>query len=325
MTLAQSAGATLMRMLWQLAAALPPQRASELGAAVLGRVGPRLRKHRMVIDNLRIALPSWSEPEIAALARASWAELGRVVVEFPHLATLLAPGDPRLVELSDATGVLARAARGRPAILASGHFANWELLAGAAVREGVPLTVVHAARANPSIEALVAEHRRALGCGFLEQDDSVLAMRRHIRAGRSIGVLLDQRYNAGEPVPFFGRPALTATAPALFAVRFDLPFVPVRAERLGSCRFRITVEPPLRPDHTQGPPRAVAHDLMSRLNDRFAAWIRERPDQWLCIKRRWPKECRRPAEATPLIDPPPAAIDPGVALDGSTTRRRDTG
>lgn len=64
---------------------------------------------------------------------------------------------------------------------------------------------------------------------------------------------------------------------------------------------------------------------MSRLNDRFAAWIRERPDQWLCIKRRWPKECRRTAEPAPLIDPRRAAIDPGVALDGSTTRRRKTG
>jgi len=325
MTLAHRAGATLMRVLWHLAAALPPARASALGAAALGRLGPRLRKHRMVTDNLRTAFPTWTEAEIAAVARASWAELGRVVAEFPHFETLAAPGDPPAIEVVDPADVLGRAARGRPVIMAAGHFANWELLAGAAVRAGVPLAVVHAARADPLIEALVAEHRRALGCAFLEQGESVLAMRRHIRAGRSIGVLLDQRYNDGEPVPFFGRPALTAMAPALLAVRFDLPFVPVRAERLGGCRFRITVEPPLRPDPGLGKPRAVAHDLMTRLNDRFAAWIRERPDQWLCIKRRWPKARLRTAEPAAATGAGPDRVRPVMALDEPTPQHREAG
>lgn len=295
MTLADRSAAILMRVVWRVAAALPPARASALGAAILGRSGPWTRKQRMLTDNLRTAFPDWPEPRIAATARASWASLGRVIAEFPHLAELMAPGESALVEVVDETGLLAGAARGQPVVMASGHFANWELLAGAANRHGVPLTVVHAARANPLIEALVDAHRQALGCAFLERGESVLAMRRHIRAGRSIGVLLDQRYDDGEPVPFFGRPALSATAPALLAVRYDLPFAPVRAERLEGCRFRITVEPALRPDRTLGSPRAIAHDLMVRLNRRFEAWIRERPEQWLCIKRRWPKPCARTA------------------------------
>jgi Kdo2-lipid IVA lauroyltransferase/acyltransferase len=299
MTLADRSGAMLMRMVWRVAAALPPAQASHLGAAILGRSGPWIRKQRMLTGNLRIAFPDWPESRIAATARASWASLGRVIAEFPHLGELMAPGEAARVEVVDETRLLARAARGQPVVMASGHFANWELLAGAASRHGVPLTVVHAARANPLVEALVDAHRQALGCAFLERRESVLAMRRHIRAGRSIGVLLDQRYEDGEPVPFFGRPALTATAPALLAVRHDLPFAPVRAERLEGCRFRITVEPALRPDRTLGAPRAIALDLMTRLNRRFEAWIRERPEQWLCIKRRWPKPSS-PMPAVPL-------------------------
>lgn len=289
MTLADRSGALLMQLVWRIAAALPPARASALGAAILGRSGPWTRKQRMLTENLRTAFPDWPEARIAAMARASWASLGRLIAEFPHLAELMAPGEPAHVDLVDETGLFVRAARGQPVVMASGHFANWELLAGAVVRAGVPLTVVHAARANPLIERLVDAHRHALGCAFLERGESVLAMRRHIRAGRSIGVLLDQRHDDGEPVPFFGRPALTAMAPALLAVRHDLPFAPVRAERLEGCRFRITVEPALRPDRTLGSPRAIAHDLMVRLDRRFEAWIRERPEQWLCIKRRWPK------------------------------------
>lgn len=309
MTLADRLAAAVLRVAWRLAAALPPARASDLGAALLGRAGPWIRKHRMVTNNLRTAFPAWPEAEVTAMARASWAGLGRVIAEFPHVDALLVRGDAPLVEVVDETGLFRRAAAGQPVIMASGHFANWELMAGAAHRHGVPLTVVHAARANPLVEALVATHRRALGCAFLEQGQSVLAMRRQIRAGRSIGVLLDQRYDDGEPVPFFGQPAPTAMAPALLAVRFALPFAPVRAERLGGCRFRITVEPELRPDHGLGSPRAIAHDLMTRLNGRFEAWIRERPEQWLCIKRRWAKPCTRtvalPTEAglPQLADP----------------------
>ncbi len=293
MTLADRSGAILMRAVWRVAATLPPARASALGAAILGRSGPWIRKQRLLTDNLRTAFPDWPEARIAATAKASWASLGRVVAEFPHLAELMAPGESAFVEVVDETALLTRAARGRPVVMASGHFANWELLAGAASRHGVPLTVVHAARANPLVEALLQAHRQVLGCAFLERGESVLAMRRHIRAGRSIGVLLDQRYDDGEPVPFFGRPALTATAPALLAIRHDLPFAPVRAERLEGCRFRITVEPALHPDRTLGSPRAIALDLMARLNRRFEAWIRERPEQWLCIKRRWPKPASR--------------------------------
>ena len=264
-------------------------RVSAVGAALRGRAGPLIRKHRMLCANLATAFPEWSPAEVERMARASWAQLGRVIAEFPHFAALFDPADPR-VEVVDPHRVLSAAAAGRPVILAGAHLGNWELLAAAAVQRGVPLTVVHAARANPGVESMVERHRRALGCGFLEQGESVHAMLRQIRQGRSIGVLVDQRYDKGEAVPFFDREAMTSVAPALLAVRFGLPFVPARCERLQGCRFRVTYEPPLAPDPNLREPRAVARDLTRRLNERFAAWISERPAEWLCIKRRWPAE-----------------------------------
>lgn len=308
MLLADQLGALSMRALWRFSASLEPATASAIGAAVLRRAGPRIKKHRLLLDNLRIVFPDWPETRIQAMARESWAELGRVIAEFPHFERFLEPAETPFVEVVDATGVLKRAADGEPAILAGAHLANWELLAAAAVRAGVPLTVVHAARANPGIEALVERHRRALGCGFLEQDESVLAMLRQIRQGRSIGVLVDQRYAKGSDVPFFGRPAKTALGPALLAARFGLPFVPVRAERVEPCRFRITFEPPMLADPAIADPRAAATELMTRLHGRFEVWIRERPDQWLCIKRRWPKVAPvQQVEGPEVLAKPPVA------------------
>lgn len=311
--LAGAAQAALVGALWAAAARLDPDRASALGAALFARIGPRTKKHRMVIANLRVVAPGLAPAAIERLARASWAQFGRVVGEYPHLGRLAC--EPGRVELVDRFG-LARAAAGRPAILVAAHLANWELPAAVAARAGVPMTVVHAPHGNPLVGRRLLQLRAALGCRFLPSDASAHAMVAELRAGRSIGVLLDQRYDRGDAVAFFGRPAPVAIAPALLAARLGVPFVPARVERIEGARFRLTVEPPLEPALGLGAPRAVARDLAQRLYARFEAWIAERPDEWLCIKRRWPDprkaKWRRKLERNPrLLGERAGALDEG--------------
>lgn len=283
--LARAAEAATLGGLWALAERLGPDRAGDLVGRLFATLGPLTRKHRMVLANLATVAPGLGRDELARLARASWRQFGRVVGEYPHLARLAE--EPGRVELVDRFG-LARAASGRPALLVAAHLANWELPAAVAARAGVPMTVVHAPRANPRVQELLERRRAALGCRFLAKDESVHALLKELRAGRTLGLLLDQRHDLADAVTFFGRPAPVPIAPAVLALRLDLPFVPARVERLGGARFRLTVEPPLAPDRGLGEPRAIARDMMQRLYRLFEAWIAERPDEWLCIKRRWP-------------------------------------
>ena len=111
-----------------------------------------------------------------------------------------------------------------------------------------------------------------------------------IRRGRSIGVLVDQRYDAGELVELCGRPASAPIGPALLATRLRLPFVPVRCERIGPCRFRITIEPPLAPRPGLVEPRDKAKDLMRQLHRHFERDAERR--NMALHKRRWPKGAR---------------------------------
>jgi len=113
----------------------------------------------------------------------------------------------------------------------------------------------------------------------------LVAARRAIAALRRdthLTLLADQKMNDGIPVPFFGRPATTAPALAVLALRFDCDVLPARVERLDGARFRLTVLPPL-PLPRSGEPYADAAALMAGGNATLEEWIRDRPGQWLWL------------------------------------------
>jgi KDO2-lipid IV(A) lauroyltransferase len=277
---------------WRLFASLPVERASELGAALGRRLGPRLKKHRHVLANLAVALADRAPEERAAIARESWANAFRMLAELPHLSDLVA-GRSGAVEVVDPFGVRA-ALRGRPAIFVTAHLGNWNLTPVAAARAGIPTTVIYRAQTNPRIEALFVRARAELPWRHLEVEKAARGMLQELDAGRSVGLLPDQRFEDGVLVPFFGRPAPTPVAPARIAVQRKLPFVAARVVRLEGCRFEIRVEPPLEPDSAIRDARERAYALTAALNRLFEGWIREHPEQWLCAKRRWPRTVADP-------------------------------
>jgi len=91
--------------------------------------------------------------------------------------------------------------------------------------------------------------------------------------------------NEGLPVPFLGRPAMTASAAAELALRLRLAVVPAYVERLPGARLRVVVEPPL--EIPEGTGRTAVETLLAAIHARFEAWIRARPDHWLWLHRRW--------------------------------------
>jgi KDO2-lipid IV(A) lauroyltransferase len=108
-----------------------------------------------------------------------------------------------------------------------------------------------------------------------------------LRRGAHLTMLADQKMNDGIPVPFFGRPAMTAPALAALALRFDCDLLPARVERLSGARFRLTVFPPL-PLPRSGDHHADVATLMTRVNQTLERWVRDRPEQWFWLHRRWP-------------------------------------
>ncbi len=109
-----------------------------------------------------------------------------------------------------------------------------------------------------------------------------------MKEGRHIAMLVDQKQNDGIAVPFFGRDAMTGPALASFALRYDCAVVPVRVERTIGARFRIIAEKPLALPRS-GDAAADMLAIMTQVNGVLERWIRQRPDQWFWVHRRWPE------------------------------------
>ncbi len=284
------AEAAVPRLAWRLARWLPTDQASGLGAALGRTVGPHLKKHRVILRNLEIAIPDLDERRREAVAREIWAEAGRVMVEFALLDRIC--GSERAERLQfvlhhDPT----RARDGsRPAMYFTAHLANFELGAATATLNGVPLSIVSTPQGNPLVQAALDGYREVVGCRFIPSKGGLRQLIREVQEGRSLGWITDQRHDRGDLVPFFGIETPTAVMPAMLALRLDCDLVPVRVERLKGSRFRVTAFEPLSTVGLEQLPQAeAARELTRRMNLLFESWIRERPGQWLCFKRRWPQ------------------------------------
>lgn len=311
------AEALVLRLFWAVCRRLPPDRASALGGAIGARVGPRLAKSRHVRANFRTIFPHKDARAIDDLARAMWRSVGRTLGEFPHLGTIAR--EPERIEVVIRSPIRALEPGGPPAIFLAAHQANWEILTMSAARRlGLTFNVLYSPQRNPFVHALVQAERRELGVRkMIPRDGGISTMLRELAAGYPIGMMTDQRVDGGEMLPFFGRGAATAVAPELIAVRRGCEVVPVRVERTRGARFRVTYHEPLDPHPEIADPRERARRMAQQLNGLFEDWIRERPWEWQCAKRRWPKERRRSSEtAAPRPAPTaPAGLDRPAARD----------
>jgi len=266
---------------------LPLDCASALGGAVARRIGPFLGVSKYAQRNINRAFPELSETEIARVVAGMWENLGRVAAEYPHLLKIRVFEPGGRVETHGFEHVDRAVAAGRRMIVFSGHIANWEIGMLAGAQHGISVAQIYRALNNPLLDRMIARFRGDRGefipKGAIAARSAIAALRR----GTHLGLLADQKMNDGIPVPFFGRPAMTAPALAVLALRFDCDVLPLRVERLDGARFRVTVFPPL-PLPRSGEPHADAAALMAQVNATLEAWIRDRPEQWLWVHRRWP-------------------------------------
>jgi KDO2-lipid IV(A) lauroyltransferase len=266
---------------------MPTGWVSGLGAALFKALGPLTGSHRVAERNIRLAFPELDAAGRAELLRAQWDNLGRTFFEFP-LTDRLTPRSGR-VEVEGGEQLAAIAASGRPAVFVSGHFANWELMAAVIVEAGVTCQITYRAANNPYVDRRIKEGRARYGVRLFapKGGEGARELLEAMDRGESVALMNDQKFNGGLAVPFFGRPAHTATGPSRLALRAGVGLQPLSVQRLGGARFRVVVHEPIALEDT-GDRAADLAAGVARVNAFVEARVRERPAEWFWVHKRWP-------------------------------------
>ena len=270
-----------------------PNRSIEFSARVTRRVGPWLPEHRIGRANLVAAFPEKSRDEIESLLGEVWANLGRLAAEFAHLDRLwdfsidrpgggrieVAPQDiDRFVKIRDA---------GRPLLIFTAHCGNWELCAVAAAAHGIPSAVLYRAPNVREIDRFVREIRQAqMGTLVPTALDAPVRLANLLESGVSVGMLVDQHYSKGVDVTFFGRNCKANPLIARLARVVGCPIRGMRIIRLPDNRFRAELTDEVTPVRADDGKVDVA-GTTQRITDIIESWVREYPEQWLWLHRRW--------------------------------------
>ena len=281
----------VVRGVFALARALGPDRSSAVGGAIARRLGPLLPQHRIGLENLRAAFPDKGEAEIRAILAGAWENIGRLGAEYPHLGQLFDydhySGEIGRIEVDGIEHFIALAEDGKPALIFSAHLANWELPPICAARYGLDSTVVFRPPNEPAA-AHVLHEIRSQTMGGLEaaRQGAAFAMRGVLERGGHLGMLIDQHFTRGVTVDFLGRPAFTNPIMGKFARAFDCPVHGVRVIRLPAGRFRLQLTPALDlPRDAEG--LVDVQGAMQAMTRVVEDWVREHPEQWLWMHRRW--------------------------------------
>lgn len=270
-------------------AILPIDMASAIGGFVGRHIGPYIPVTRRARRNLEKAMPETTPEQRRRIIRGMWDNLGRVVGEYPHIRTIARnAGRGGRVEITGEGYTDALRPDDQPGIFFSGHLANWEIFALSASAIGFDYAQIYRAPNNMIISWLIQQVRRLAPDKQIPKGSEGARMAiSTLKAGGKIGMLVDQKMNDGIAAPFFGRDAMSPPAVAKLGQRYDCIVVPAQLERTGGCHFRLTFFPPMEMAST-GDRKADTLTIVTRVNEYLESWIREHPEQWLWLHRRWP-------------------------------------
>lgn len=250
--------------------------ASNLGARLGVWIAPYLKAYKYAICNIAHAFPSMDQNRVRDVARQSFVHFARTCFEFPHVHATPWKVLSKSVEVRS-TFDLNECRSGCVAV--SAHTGNWEVSLRYLEHAGLKQSVVYMPFTNASTNALMTPIR---GSAIVQiPKNNMRAIVRAIADHRCICFLCDQKLLGGVEIDFFGRPALTTTAPAKLALQYELPLILVRSVRTSNLGFVVEISKLEFSTSQEG---------TKKINEAFERWATECPEQWFWAHRRYGRE-----------------------------------
>lgn len=269
---------------------LLPRSAARFTGALFAAAAYNLRPslHNTAILNLRIAFPGWTKAQQKQAIRGMIRQVGWMAGEFSQFPKYTPENIEQIVFVDGFENFDAARRRGKGVLFLTGHMSAWELAPFAQALYGYPLSFLVRPIANRRVDALINGYRCLSGNQPIEKNRSARAILKVLSEGGTVGVLSDHNTSVESVfVDFFGVPAATTSGLARIALRTDAAVVPgfLSWER-GLRKYRLRFEPPVPLSRTgnEEVDVVVNTQCFTRVIENY---VREHPDQWLWVHKRW--------------------------------------
>jgi KDO2-lipid IV(A) lauroyltransferase len=272
------------------------------GVAVICAVTVFRRQRRALRSNLARVLPSSDAGSVDAVARQSFRNFGKFVVDFIHYPVMTreeVKGRLRFDQFDDLNMI---AASGRGAIIVTLHFGTWDLGGAALAALDYKINAVAEVFPYPPMDRLVRGSRERLGMRVIGRDRAGSGALRALRRGELLAMLIDvtDETSGSIEVDFFGAPARVATAPARLALRtgaWAVPSIVVRGPD-DDLIIRPYIDASLGNYRPSGNEDRDVRELTSLIMASLERHIRAYPDQWFMFQPLWTRVEARSATVT---------------------------
>jgi KDO2-lipid IV(A) lauroyltransferase len=271
-------------VLWKIFRIMPIDLSSYIGGRLLSFVGRFLSVNNTVKKNLAKILPDLTIAERDKIVLNMWDNLGRVIGELPHWSQISNENLKKRVEIEfpDGNEKILSAMSG--VICLSAHTGNWEIYCRVLNFLGIKFNLLYRPANNIYVDNLINKNRgynsKLIKKGYL----GVRQILKAIKNGECVGMLVDQRTDDGVTVPFMNFSAKTTPAPANLAIKYKAPLIMSRVIRTKGANYKIQFYNPIEilesDDETS---------IMTKVNEVIGNWVRQYPEQWFWVHKRWGK------------------------------------
>ncbi len=265
-----------------------PHKTSQVVGGIFGvlfhdLVGIRKQHTR---EMLRMAFPQRGERWARETTREVYRHLGMVAAEMARIPLLAQFKFDYWVQTRGSKAIREALDNGKGALVVSAHMGNWEYGGAWGAANGYPVSYVVASQANPGIEEIIDDIRRSSGIEIIKKANAARGILDGLKRNRLIAIMMDQdAHDAGVFVPFFDRPASTPRGAATFALKTGAPIFIMLTHRAGNGKTRVEFVP-VPVEKTKDKQEDIRR-ITAWITARLEQGIRENPEQWLWLHRRW--------------------------------------
>ncbi|WP_145596925.1 lysophospholipid acyltransferase family protein [Candidatus Pelagibacter sp. FZCC0015] len=257
---------------------------SRLSGKIFEIIGPFFRSKKIIISNIKKAIPNIEPQNLKEIIKLMWNNYGRIFAEYIFIKDFRLDKENSKISVEGQEILEEIKKSNKQVVFISGHLSNFELMAMYLEKTGIKLSAIYRPLNNVFLNKIIENIRKKYICEN-QIKKGIAGLKQLVKfknQNYSTALMIDQRVSEGILSKFFNQKALTTTIPSQLVKKFHIPIVPIYIERVKDINFKITIYKPIyfsKDDSHQY--------ITDELNKILEKMILKKPGQWIWSHNRW--------------------------------------